>query len=70
MWVLQCVNVCVCVGGGGGGGGLGYCIFSWKRHIYDYNDRFDLWVDMGKFYLYLLRCCPEVPSSQIVSFYS
>ena len=53
-----------------GGGGVGYCIFSWKRHIYDYNDRFDLWVDMGKFYLYLLGCCLEVPPSQNVSFYS
>ena len=62
MWVLRCVKVCgyvcVCVWGGGG---VGYCIFSWKRHIYDYNDRFDLWVDMGKFYLYLLGCCLEVP---------
>ena len=61
--MLKCVGV---VGGGGGG----YCIFSWKRHIYDYNDRFDLWVDMGKFYLYLLGCCLEVPPSQNVSFYS
>ena len=62
--MLKCVGVC------GGGGGDGYCIFSWKRHTYDYYDRFDLWVDMGKFYLYLLGCCLEVPPSQNVSFYS
>ena len=62
--MLKCVDVGVGVVGGG------YCIFSWKRHIYDYDDRFDLWVDMGKFYLYLLGCCLEVPPSQNVSFYS
>ena len=43
---------------------------SWKRYIYYFNDRFDLWVDMGKFYLYLLGCCLEVPPSFIVSFHS
>ena len=39
----------VCVWGGGGGGG-GCCIFYQKRHICDYNDRFVLWEDIGKFY--------------------
>ena len=47
----------------GGGGAEGLLYISWKRHIYDHNDRFDLWVDMGKFYSYLLGCCLEVPPS-------
>ena len=65
MWVCVCVVVVVREGGGGD-----YCIFSWKRHIYDYNDRFDLWMDMSKFYLYLLGCFLEMTLSQDVSFYS
>ena len=65
----MCVCGCVCGGGGGAGEGRLLYIFL-ERHIYDYNDRFDLWENMGKFYLYLLRCCLEVPPSQNVSFYS
>ena len=60
--------MCVCDGGGGGGWGEVIVYFLGKGIFMIIMT--DLWVDMGKFYLYLLGCCLEVPPSQNVSFYS